>query len=313
MAQTTSTRSYIGKGKIYAQLRTGGAASSLGNVSKLSLAISEEKKELLDYTSAGGGMKDTLVRISGITGSMTAHDFSPENLAFVLRGGVTTQATSAANNETGHTGYTGAFVEPTYIPDMSLTVTPVINVSAAWVAETAYEVGDCILENSDVYQCTTAGTSTTSGSEPTWSGKDETGETISDGSTLIWTNRGAVAMVDGTDYTKGKGGIEIASTATRFALGLPIKISYTKMASEITQMLTTSAPEYTLIFDGLNEVDSGAPFYVKLHRVKFGVTSGLDLIGDDFGALELTFDVLQDSTISGTGISQYAKIAQVAG
>lgn len=310
MTQTVLTRSFIGKGKVYAGLKAGGANLPLGNVSKLALQISEEKKELLDYTSAGGGMKDTLTRISSITGTMTVHDYSPENLAFVLRGEVDTQASGSVSNETGHTAYTNGFVEFSYIPNVTETVTPVINVSATWVANTPYAEGDCILENSDVYQCTTAGTSHAS-TEPTWTDKDETGETVTDG-TVVWTNRGAVAMVDGTDYTLGKAGLSIDADASRFADGMPIKISYTKMAAEITQMLTQAAPEYILFFDGLNEADSGNPFYVKLHRVKFGVTSGLDMIGDDFAGLEVTFDVLQDTTISGTGISQYAKIAQVA-
>lgn len=309
MTQTVLTRSYIGKGKVFAGLKAGGANLPLGNVSKLALQISEEKKELLDYTSAGGGMKDSLTRISGITGSMTVHDYSPENLAFVLRGEVDTQASEPASNETGHTAYTNGFVEFSYVPDVTAAVTPVINVSATWAGEHAYVAGDCILANSDVYQCTTAGTS--GAAEPTWAGKSATGDTITDG-TVTWTNRGAVAMVDGTDYTLGKAGLSIDADASRFADGLPIKISYTKMAAEITQMLTQAAPEYVLFFDGLNEADSGNPFYVKLHRVKFGVTSGLDMIGDDFAGLEVSFDVLQDTTISGTGISQYAKIAQVA-
>lgn len=313
MAMVTTTRSFIGKGKIYAGLRSGGALLPIGNVSKLSLAISEEKKELLDYTSAGGGKKDALSRISGIEGTMTAHDFSPENLALVLRGAVDTVASATETNETGHVGYSGGFISTTYLPDMRATFTPVIDVSAPWAAETAYTVGQTILESSLVFQCTTAGSSSILGSKPTFT-STATGATVSDGASLVWTCRGTVAMVDGTDYTKGKAGIQIAATATRFALGLPITIStYTKASAEVTQALVSSAAEYKLEFDGLNEVDSGNPFYVRIHRIKFGVTAGIDMIADDFGALELKFDVLQDTTISGAGISQYFKIAQISG
>lgn len=313
MALTTATRSFIGKGKIYAGLKAGGAMLPIGNVSKLSLAISEEKKELLDYTSAGGGKKDTLSRISGIEGSMTAHDFSPENLALVLRGETTTVTSISVSNETGHTGYSGGFIATTHLPDMTATFTPVIDVSTGWVAETAYTVGQTILESSLVFQCTTAGTSSVVGSKPTFT-LVATGATVNDGASLVWTCRGAVAMVDGTDYTKGKAGIEIAAGASRFALGLPVKISaYTKAPAEVVQALVSSAAEYKIAFDGLNEVDSGNPMYIAIHRIKFGVTAGLDLIGDDFGALEVKFDVLQDTTITGTGISQYFKVAQVAG
>lgn len=311
MALTTSTRSFIGKGKIYAGPRTGGAAFPIGNVASLSLAITEEKKELLDYTSAGGGTKDTLSRISAIEGTMNVHDFSPENLALVLRGEVDTEATGSVAAE-AHTAYTNGFLGLTYLPDTGTTITPVIAVADIWVAETAYVAGDYILENDDVFQCTTAGTSATVGNEPDWTLTPAIGGTVSDG-TVVWTNRGALAMVDGTDYQIGKAGIFILSTATRFTAGLPITVAYTKNAAEIVQALVASSTEYTIHFDGLNEVDSGNPYYVKIHRIKFGVTAGLDMIGDEFGALEVSFDVLQDTTISGTGISQYLKIAQVAG
>lgn len=307
MSLTTSTRSFIGKGKIYAGLRTGGAAFPIGNVSALSLAITEEKKELLDYTRAGGGTKDTLSRISAIEGTMSVRDVSPENLALVLRGEVDTEAAGSVAAE-AHTAYTNGFLGLTYLPDTSASVTPVIAVSASHATTTAYAKGDTILAAAVVYQCTTAGTS--GGNAPTFNAT--LGDTTSDG-TVTWTSRGAVTMVDGTDYEVGKAGIYILSTASRFALGLPITVAYTKNPAEIVQALVSSSTEYTLQFDGLNEVDSGNPYYVKIHRIKFRVTAGLDMIGDDFGVLEVKFDVLQDTTISGTGISQYLKIAQVAG
>lgn len=309
MTMTTATRSYIGKGKIYAGLRSGGAMRPIGNVSKLSLAISEEKKELKDFTSAGGGTKDTLSRISSIEGTMTAHDFSPENLALVLRGELDSQASGSVAAE-AHTAFAGGFVAFDYLPDTSATITPVIAVSGTWTANHAYALGACVLANSDVFQATTSGTSHAT-TEPTWSGKTATGDTITDG-TVVWTNRGAVAMVDGTDFSIGKAGIEIPETATRFAAGLPITVAYTKATAEILQALVGSAQEYRIFFDGLNEVDSGNPMAISIHRVKFGVTAGLDMIADDFGALEVKFDVLQDTTITGTGVSQYIKIGQVA-
>lgn len=307
MALTTSTRSFIGKGKVYAGLRSGGPKFPIGNVAALSFAISEEKKELLDYTSSGGGTKDTLTRISSIEGTASVHDFSPENLALVLRGAVGSVAAGSVAAE-AQTAYTNGFIPFDYLPDTGATITPAIDVSAARANSTAYAVGDCILESAVIYQCTTAGTS--DASAPTFN--TAVGATTTDG-TAVWTSRGAVAMVDGTDYEVGKAGIFILSTATRFAAGLLLTIAYTKNASEVVQALVNSSLEYVLAFDGLNEVDSGNPFFVQAHRIKFGVTAGLDMIGDDFGALEVKFDVLQDTTITGTGISQYLKIAQVAG
>ena len=132
MALTTSTRSFIGKGKIYAGLRTGGPKFPIGNVAGLSFAITEDKKELLDYTSAGGGMKDTLSRITAIEGTMNAHDFSPENLALVLRGEVDSVTTGSVPAET-HTAYANGFLALANLPDTTATITPVIATSNAWV------------------------------------------------------------------------------------------------------------------------------------------------------------------------------------
>lgn len=307
MSLVSTTRSYIGKGPIYARKRTGGLGLlPIGNCSALSFAITEDIKTLPDYTNAGGGTKDTLRRITKVEGTVDARDFSSENLALALRGQVTTESSATISAEP-HTAYTGAFVALDHLKDSSATVTPVIAVSAARTDTTAYVLGDTILASAVVYQCTTAGT--TGGSAPTYSAT--IGATTTDG-TVVWTSRGAVAMVADTDYQMGNAGIKILSTATRFALGLPITVAYTQNPAEILQALVNSATDYELFFDGLNEVDSGNPSPIKVHRVQFGVTSGLPLIADDFGTLQIKFDVLQDTTISGTGISQYFKMMQVA-
>lgn len=307
MSLVSTTRSYIGKGPIYARKRTGGLGLlPIGNCSALSFSITEDIKTLSDYTNAGGGTKDTLRRITKVEGTVDARDFSPSNLALALRGAVTTEGTATVSAE-AHTAYTNAFVAFDHLKDSGASVTPVIAVSAARADTTAYTVGQTILASAVVYQCTTAGTS--AGSAPSYN--TTVGATTTDG-TVVWTSRGAVTMVADTDYQIGNNGIRILSTASRFALGLPITVAYTQNPAEILQALVSSATEYELFFDGLNEVDSGNPAPIKVHRVQFGVTSGLPLIADDFGTLQMKFDVLQDTTISGTGISQYFKAMQVA-
>jgi hypothetical protein len=307
MPATTSTRSYIGKGPIYARKKSGGLGLlPIGNCSALSFAITEDVKSLADFTNAGGGTKDTLRRITKVEGSLDARDFSPENLALALRGELTAETAGSVAAE-AHTAYTSAFVALDHLLDKDAAITPVIAVSAARVDTTAYALGDTILASAVVYQCTVAGTS--GGSAPTYA--TTLGATTTDG-TVTWTSRGAVTMVADTDYQIGNAGILILSTASRFALGLPITVAYTKNAAEIVQALVNSATDYELFFDGLNEVDSGNPSPLKVHRVQFGVTAGLPLIADDFGTLQIKFDVLQDTTISGTGISQYFKVMQVA-
>ena len=65
---------------------------------------------------------------------------------------------------------------------------PVVTTSTAWVANTAYVVGDTVIPtvaNEVEYKCTTAGTSHAS-TEPTWANALEVGDTIADG-TVTWT------------------------------------------------------------------------------------------------------------------------------
>lgn len=112
----------------------------IGNVSKLSLAVAEDTKELLDYTSAGGGTQNKIIRIKSIDGSMTLHDISPDNLALALRGTSSAVTAAGVNNET-RTAYKGALVPFDFIPDQSQTITVKNNAGdVTYVAGTDYVV-----------------------------------------------------------------------------------------------------------------------------------------------------------------------------
>ncbi len=116
-------RSYIGKGKVYlGPYGGGGALVSVGNCSRLELSIDEEKKELLDFTSAGGGKANVVSRITGVTVGMTLHDISPENLAKALRGTSSAVTAAAVTNE-AHTAYKGGLVVFDNLPDPAQPVT----------------------------------------------------------------------------------------------------------------------------------------------------------------------------------------------
>lgn len=307
MALVSTVRSYVGKGSLYAMKKVGGLGLlPVGNCKSLAEAITEDVKTEQDYEHAGGGTKNTLRRISKIEATAELYEFSAANLALVTRGEVSFDSSGSVAAE-AHTAYTAAAIPFDHLLDSSASVTPVIAVSGARVDTTPYVAGACILASAVVYQCTTAGT--TGGSAPTYS--TSVGATTTDGS-VVWTSRGAVTMVDGTDFEIINAGIKILPTASRFALGLPITIAYTKNDAEILQSFLTSADEYELFFDGLNEVDSGNPCPVRFWRVQFGVAANIPLIMDDFTTLSVKFDVLQDSTKAGTGISQYMQRMQVA-
>lgn len=121
-----SDYSYIGVGQVYLE-EVGGTTGLLpiGNVSALSFSVTEEVKELKDFTKGGGGTRNEVRRISAMEASMTLHDLSPANLARVLYGNT---AATTAGAQTGVA--LGAYRGPgTYLPfpDVAdLTVAPVI-------------------------------------------------------------------------------------------------------------------------------------------------------------------------------------------
>ena len=115
-----------------------------------------------------------------------------------------------------------------------------------------------------------------------------------------------VAWDLGTDYTVGTNGIYIVPDGD--ADGGKVVLTYAKPATSVIQLLTAAAAEYSIIIDGLNEMESGDPVLIELYRMKFAPASSFQLIGDDPAALEITGKLLADTTKTGGGISQYARI-----
>lgn len=74
------------------------------------------------------------------------------------------------------------------------------------------------------------------------------------------------------------------------------------------EALTTGAKEFKLVFAGVNEAATGRTVTVTIHRLKIGAAQGLDFIGDDFAAMEVTGEVLLDSSITDPGLSQFFKV-----
>lgn len=92
--------SYLGSGKIW--IRVAGAAAPLlevGNCSALTFSVTEDVKELKDFTQPGGGTYNEVRRISAVEMSLTAHDLSPANLSKALYGVATHVASGTATLE----------------------------------------------------------------------------------------------------------------------------------------------------------------------------------------------------------------------
>jgi hypothetical protein len=236
MAQKT----YIGKGSIYINSGTTGLLP-LGNCSKLTLSIDEETKEILDYENAGGGLANSISRVSAVKLALTCHNFVAENLALAVRGAATVRTSGVIVDEP-LTAKKGTLLPTTRL--ISTAVAPVL-----------------------------------------------TGA----GGTPVYTVN--------TDYVVKQGGIFIPTTST-IADATPLLVDYTSLADSQMQALVLASAEFRLVFDGLNEADSGKPAYFDFFKSKF-TPSGFDLIGDDFAGFDLEATVLKDDTKSGAGVSQY--------
>lgn len=240
-----SNYSYIGNGQVYLRNRAGTTGPlPIGNVSALSFGVEEETIELQDFRTGGGGLYNSVSRVSNMTFSADLHDLSPENLAMALRGESSTVASGAIVDEV-HTAKDDALVRTTYLPDQTTIV--------------------------------------------------------------VKDNTGATTYVEDTDYTTNGAGIVVLSTGA-IADGATIKISYTKLAAVKVETLTKVGQEYELIFVGLNEASSGKPAVVQAYKVRPTPASELALIGGEFATLTITGSVLADTSVVGSGLSQYLKI-----
>ena len=118
------------------------------------------------------------------------------------------------------------------------------------------------------------------------------------------------ALEEGTDYTVENNGIIVLGAGGIDATG--VKFTYTKHDSEVMEALTTGGLEYSLLFNGLNTAQGGTPVQIEIHRLKFSPAQGLQFITESFGEMSVDFEVLSDATKTGTGISKFMKVHQVA-
>lgn len=299
--------SYIGVGKLH--LRVAGSASPLafvGNCSALRFSVTEETKELKDYTQAGGGTYNEIRRIESVECQMTLHDLSADTLARAVFGTTQDITSGIRSKENVGAAYPGGLLVTEYPLDTQQAVTVEAvegDGVSGWQQSQAYALDSYVqptVSNGYFYRCTTAGTS--GSGEPSW--PTTVGATVSDGSTAIWTCAGKVALTADVDYVATAGGITLLDSAA-VAPDESLQVSYTKAVGRSVEALLRASQEYELFFDGLNEARSGKPVRIHAFRVKLGATSGLDLIGDDYYAGEQAGKLLKDTTRNGVSESQY--------
>ncbi|MCK4517802.1 hypothetical protein KAT92_03440, partial [Candidatus Babeliales bacterium] len=114
-------------------------------------------------------------------------------------------------------------------------------------------------------------------------------------------------FTEGVDYEIHSGGILILSGYTGVE-GADIFIDYDHVGIDIVEALIDSGKEYELFFDGINEAQSGAPHTMEVFKIKFSPAQTLTMISEsDFVGLELTGELLIDTSKTGVGISKYYK------
>lgn len=127
----------------------------------------------------------------------------------------------------------------------------------------------------------------------------------------ITVKEGATVLTLGTEYSVSSGGITVLGGG--LINGDTVLISYTSIAHESIEGLTTEGKEYELFFEGMNEAKDGRSVNVWAHRVKFGATDVLDLIKNDFSSMTIKGTLLRDNTKTGTGMSKFFKVQLALG
>jgi len=118
---------------------------------------------------------------------------------------------------------------------------------------------------------------------------------------------GSPTYVLNTDYTLTTNGIIILA-AGAILDAASIKISYTNVALDSVDILTSAFGTFQLYLDGLNEMESGSPVLIELYKFTFGPAAALAMISDDPAELAISGKLVADASKTGVGVSQYAKI-----
>lgn len=114
------------------------------------------------------------------------------------------------------------------------------------------------------------------------------------------------------NYEVRPAGIFILAEAVDLADDAEILVDYEYADYAIIEALTSKPKELELIFEGMNEADSGKPVVVNIWRASQGVASSLALLQEKgFVTQKVTGSIMQDPTKTGEGISKYYRWRKV--
>lgn len=148
---------YLGSGKIYARVHGSTMPlAEIGNVSELKLSITEDVKEMQDFTHAGGGAYAKVTRIKSVDTSITLHDLNATNIARAVFGDTAAVIGGSILDEP-HTAYKGGLIRLMHPAPSAVVLTGAGATPPTYVAGTDYEVrpeGIYILPTSTIVDAT---------------------------------------------------------------------------------------------------------------------------------------------------------------
>ncbi|GEM_PF-2392597 len=115
-----------------------------------------------------------------------------------------------------------------------------------------------------------------------------------------------LALVEGEDYMVSDGHIYFPET-TSIEDGTEVTVTYSTSATKRVEALTTGDVELCIVFDGRNFAYENTPVKVTMYNVSLSPLSQRQLIGSDFGEMELKGTLQLARHVTGTGLSRYFK------
>jgi hypothetical protein len=113
--------------------------------------------------------------------------------------------------------------------------------------------------------------------------------------TSVKDSAGTTTYVAGTDYELSVAGINILP-GTAIVDGADLKVAYTFNAYDQIEAATATSSIMEVIFEGLNEADSGSPMVVEIWKLNMPPANELSLIGDALSELTFSCEALKDTT-----------------
>lgn len=138
---STIDRSFIGAGSIHLQPYDQTAPLlPIGNVSEFTFSFEEDRKELKNYLG-GGGNRNVLSRVSSVTASIVANDFTADNISLALRASISqSKLTPVVDEELDSHGVQDELIPFNKLPDLTQSITVKDSLDVALTEGTDYEV-----------------------------------------------------------------------------------------------------------------------------------------------------------------------------